>query len=407
MRKIHQIAPFIVISAWLAMHLSSCEAPAPGSGNITLQMDCAWENGTEFYGTMELDLHLSGMNMDMYGGEGDISGTARVAGMDGSALLEADVSGTWSNGMSGGDDDVELDIETADARLGLSASVIGARASDLDDRTFISGGMTLDGEAGHWHDSPPNAGIGLPGVADAWNVGESSWVFLDMALIDGDLFAAYFDQDTDAYSLIRITPTTNGQTTLVWYASPTFTEPRAIANDGTHTWMIGKEDAADTELSLFKFPGDVFSSNMPSYPVSHAGLSAVGALSCSGAALYFHDGDILMSGMGTIDPATGASAYLLQDDPMGSIPSMSRTEMIAVDSGGMHTAVFAPGDWWCEVRHIALPGGALPGGALQSSVWTPVNTTGPMVSDGTTLYVIQSPVNRLSGPGNRLYAIEL
>ncbi len=395
MRKIHQIALCIVIAAFLA----SCEAPAPGPGNVRLQMDCAWENGTEFYGTMALDLDLSGMNMDAYGGEGDIAGTARIAGMDGTVLLEAAVSGTWDNGMSGGIDDVEFDIETADARFNLSASVYGETAADLDARYFISGAMALDGDAGYWHNSPASESIGFPEVAGAWNIGLSSYEFLDMTLIGGEIFATC--REDDESFIVGIYPASNGQATLVWRTSSAF-DPSAVANDGTHTWVVGKENAADDDLSLFRFSGSSFDTNTSGYPITNAGLSVVNALSCSGSTLYFHDGDILMSGMGTIDPADGASTYLLQSDLMGSIPSLARTEKIAVDSVGMHTVSFAPGDWWCELRSVALPGGA-----LQSSVWTPVNTTGPIVSDGTFVYIIQSPVNRLNGPGNRLYKIAL
>jgi hypothetical protein len=373
----------------MAIILVGCTV-APTTVNLDLK--CAWENGTEFYGTMDLVLSLEGENQGAYSGEGPISGTALVRGLDGSVLLDSAVSGSWENRVIGGGDDiVDLEIATADARLSILTSLTSATAEDLDDQCFLSGGMTLDAFPGYWHTAPSSAGIRLPNVLAAWSIGTSGWEFLDMAMIDSEIFAVYLD--AGEYSIARATPGSSGQATLLNYSS-TCAEPYAIANDGIYTWVVGKAAEGDTDPSLFKYLGSNFSTNQPGYPVPNTALSIVDALSTSGGNLYFHNGEILRSGMGTINLTSGATTYLLQDEWNGSTPAMARTSKIDVLPNILRTTTFAPGDWWGELRSIALPGGS-----LSAACWCPVNDIGLMASNGTTLYLIQASANRLYAIG--------
>ena len=188
--------------------------------------------------------------------------------------------------------------------------------------------------------------------------------------------------DGSDYSLVSI-DTSTGNTAAV--ASITCDKPAGIAGDGTNTWIVGKNVSA--EDCLYKYNGTVFDTDENGYPKQHSNLVQVDTISRDGSSLYFHNSNILLPVIGTINTTDGSTTALLTGGP-GGPPDFARTKHIAVVSGEYYTT-FSTGGGWCEIRKLNS------GGVALKRYFTPVNNTGPVTMKNGSLYIIHGNPNRL------------
>ena len=377
--------PLIIVSLLL---FSLCQND-PGSSPNQVTWQGAWENDTELYGTLTLDMTFEGVHMDLYGGSGTITGNITLTRWDGVDLVVSAVSGSWENQKSNNHDRLDYSVETADSSLSLIDYIDYETAAELTNSTYTIGAITFESDAGGWHTSYPN--MELP-VLDSAVLIDQVGQFLDITTVGSEIYAVVYDDPN--YQVVRVT-ISDGSTAIVTAAG--CAEPRAIAYDGSNMWIVGKVNASDTDLSIFSYEDATLSTIVAGYPVSNSDLVAANSLSADSGTLYCHNGSILTSAIGSITTALGldcGNVTTVLEDSFGSLPGLSRTEKISAAPGFFYTAFFAPGGVWCEIHKLNASG------SLATTYFCPVNATGPLDIDGDKLYLIQ-------GDLNRMYAIQL
>ena len=371
----------------ISLLLLGCpEAFNQNSSPNTITWTGAWENDTELFGTFTLNMTFEGENMLYNGGNGTISGSVTWKGINGQDLVADTIIGTWRNGLSSNHDLLEYSISSTDGHLTIIDYIHYETAAEITNGIFTIGAFSLDSSNGSWHTSPSSYNADNATVSSAVLINQGGQ-FIDIEYINGNLYAVLLDNSV--YSVVSI-DIANGTFST---ETTNCAEPYAITYDGTYTWIVGKETAGAADPSLFKYSGVIFNVNESGYPKLHSDLSSANAISYSGTTLYYHNGAILTSAIGSIDTSTGETTPLLYDS-FGSLPDLARTTKIAAGSGAYYTAYFAAGDDWCQLRKLNTDGG------LINAYYCPVNMTGPIAVDGGTLYIIQ-------GDPNRLYVVQL
>jgi len=343
-----------------------------------------WENGVELYGTVSLDLTFSGENMIYHGGSGSISGSLICTGWNGQNILTTTIDGIWENDLSSNHDLLEFTITTIDDRLTLGAYIHYETAGEITDDTFNMGSFSLDSHVGYWHTTNSPTDINSPSIASAVLI-DHAGEFLDAEIINGSLYATLLEGSD--YKVISINIADGSVSEL----PTTCDEPYGITYDGTNTWITGKEGS---DPSLYKYSGIDFATDLAGYPTANSDLTNFDSISFLSSNLYYHNGSVLSSAIGSINTNTGSKTAILYDN-FGSLPYLARTKHIAAVSGAFYTSYFAAGDEWCEIRKLNSATGI-----LTSSWYSPVNGTGPIALNGSTLYLIQ-------GTPARLYAMQL
>ncbi|MCK5199062.1 MAG: hypothetical protein KAR21_11960, partial [Spirochaetales bacterium] len=361
------------------------EAFDPNSSHNTVVWTGAWENDTEFFGTFTLNMTFEGENLLYNGGNGTISGSVSWKGLNGQDLVADTIGGTWSNGLSDNHARLEFSISSTGGNLTFDDFIHYETAGEITSNTFSIGSFSLDSNSGSWYTEVDNDISGTPDVTSAVLINQDG-EFLDITYIDGSIYAAVFD-DPD-YKIVSINISNGSVTDLT--AGITCSEPMAIAYDGTDSWVVGRENTPDTDLSLFKYSGIDFTTNTGSYPLSHEDLSWADAISFSGPTLNYHNGSVLSSQIGSINTSTAVvTAELFAD--WGSLPDMCRTAKIAAIPDAYYSVFFAAGGEWSAVRKLNTSG------ELISSFYCPVNGSGPgpITINGDKMYIIEDYPNRL------------
>lgn len=275
--------------------------PDLGSTPNSVSWEGAWENGTDLYGTFSITMTFSGENMDRNGGSGTIDGSVIWTGFNGADVLSATLSGTWENDLSSNHDQLEYTVNSSDGRLSLSDYVDYETAAEITDTTFSMGNFSLDSNTGGWHTSPDNDGIKSLNVSNALLINLND-EFLDMTYVGNtgeEIYATTFDGTE--YKIVSI----NLADGAVSAKMTTCAEPKGITYDGTDSWVVGKAVSGDSSPTLFKYNGTNFESEQIT-PLENADLSSADTLSYLGIKLYYHNGSILSSTIGSIDQAIGS-----------------------------------------------------------------------------------------------------
>ncbi len=361
------------------------EAINQNSSPNTVSWTGAWENDTEFFGEFTLDMTFEGENMLYNGGNGTISGSVTWKGINGQDLVADTITGTWENNLSSNHDLLEYSISSTNGHLSISDLIHYETAGEITDNIFTIGSFSLNSNSGSWYTEVGNDISGTPDVISAVLINQTGQ-FLDITYIDGTIYATVFN-DPD-YKIVSIDISNGNVTDLT--AGITCSEPMAIAYDGTDSWVVGRENIADTDLSLFKYSGFDFTVNLGAYPLSNGNLSWADAISFSGSTLNYHNGSVLSSQIGSIDTSTAVVTAELYDD-WGSLPDMARTAKIAAVSDAYYSIHFAAGGEWSAVRKLNTSG------ELIGSFYCPVNGSGPepITIYDNKLYIIEDYPNRL------------
>lgn len=395
---IPRVTLFILLSFLLDVLLTGCsDSNDPNSSPNTVTWEGAWENGEELFGTFTLNMTFEGENMLYYGGEGTISGSVTWTRWDGQDLVSSELTGEWENNQSVvsdvPSDRLDYSVSSIDGSLEISDYIMYEFAAEIDNNIFTLGSSTFNSISGSWYTKIDSDSTDIPNVSSAVQVVDEG-EFLDAAYIDGKIYATVFD-DPD-YKIVSIN-IKNG--TAIDVTGLTCSEPMSIACDGTNTWVVGKASSGDTDYSLFKYEGVDFSTDVADYPVVHADLDWADSISWSGSVLYFHNGSVLQPKIGSINMST-AEVEVLLNIGWDTLPGTVRTNRIAAAPNVFYITYFSAGGEWCRINKINTSG------ALISSLYCPVNITGPMAINENKLYIIEAEPGQ-PDDSKRLYVIQL